>query len=123
MPLAFESESHGEIAFGFFNIDGDMLLLERTFFWAEEFCRAVSGLADAGTGTALEARIPAWVIDRAEDVGDLMGAIHGVRYTGYLGAVYRRWPFPHAPGAFRQRLDGAANRLDDVLVATSPHHV
>jgi len=28
MPLAFESLSHGTIAFGFFNIESDMLLLE-----------------------------------------------------------------------------------------------
>ena len=32
MPLAFESLSHGTIAFGFFNIDSDMLLLEKSAF-------------------------------------------------------------------------------------------
>ncbi len=32
MPLSFESRSHGPVAFGFFNIESDMLLLERTFF-------------------------------------------------------------------------------------------
>jgi hypothetical protein len=34
MPLSFESRSHGPVAFGFFNIESDMLLLERTFFSA-----------------------------------------------------------------------------------------
>ncbi|MGD2186296.1 MAG: hypothetical protein PVI71_09215 [Desulfobacterales bacterium] len=32
MPLAFESLSHGSIAFGFFNIETDMLLLENYFY-------------------------------------------------------------------------------------------
>jgi hypothetical protein len=35
MPLAFESLSHGTIAFGFFNIESDMLLLDRYFLFAE----------------------------------------------------------------------------------------
>jgi hypothetical protein len=29
MPLAFESINHGTIAFGFFNIESDMLLLDK----------------------------------------------------------------------------------------------
>jgi hypothetical protein len=37
MPLAFESLSHGAIAFGFFNIETDFLLLERYFFFADSF--------------------------------------------------------------------------------------
>ncbi len=32
MPLSFRSENHGNIAFGFFNIESDMLLLENYFF-------------------------------------------------------------------------------------------
>jgi hypothetical protein len=35
MPLAFESLNHGTIAFGFFNIDSDMLLLEK-YFWLSQ---------------------------------------------------------------------------------------
>jgi hypothetical protein len=31
MPLAFQSLSHGTITFGFFNIESDMLLLDRYF--------------------------------------------------------------------------------------------
>lgn len=41
MPLAFESLSHGTIAFGFFNIESDMLLCDRYFLFADEFCRYV----------------------------------------------------------------------------------
>ena len=110
MPLSFPSMSHGEIAFGFFNIDGDMLLLERTFFFADEFCRAVSDLAAADPDETFETPIPAFRIDRAEDVGDLMGAIHGVRHTGFLGDVYRRYPFPERPEDFRQHTRGFETR-------------
>jgi hypothetical protein len=35
MPLAFESLSHGIIAFGFFNIESDMLILDRYFLFAD----------------------------------------------------------------------------------------
>ena len=45
MPLLFKSRSHGQLPFGFFNIEIDMLLLDRSFFFAEEFCRAVVELA------------------------------------------------------------------------------
>ena len=38
MPLAFDSISHGSIAFGFFNIESDMLLLDLTQF---EFFRDI----------------------------------------------------------------------------------
>jgi hypothetical protein len=110
MPLAFPSESHGEIAFGFFNIDGDMLLLERTCFFADGFCAAVSRLAGAEGDTTWETSIPAFSLPDAEDLGDLMGAIHGVRHTGFLGDVYRRYPFPARPEDFRQKTRGYETR-------------
>ena len=45
MPLAFDSLNHGTIAFGFFNIEIDMLLLENLFFFADRFCGAVAELS------------------------------------------------------------------------------
>ena len=33
MPLTFDSLSHGKVAFGFFNIESDMLLLDHYFFF------------------------------------------------------------------------------------------
>ena len=47
MPLAFESLSHGTIAFGFFNIESDMLLLDRYFLFAEDFCSYLKNIAQA----------------------------------------------------------------------------
>ncbi len=46
MPLEFQSLSHGPIAFGFFNIESDMLLLEHYFFFASEFCKYISDLSE-----------------------------------------------------------------------------
>ena len=40
MPLAFESLNRGTIAFGFFNIDTDLLLLQQYFLFADDFCGA-----------------------------------------------------------------------------------
>ena len=37
MPLEFESISHGKIAFGFFNIETDMILLNHYFLFATGF--------------------------------------------------------------------------------------
>jgi hypothetical protein len=44
-PLLFESVSHCGLAFGFFNIETDMLLLDDYFFCASDFCRHVTDLA------------------------------------------------------------------------------
>lgn len=109
MPLAFESLDHGTLAFGFFNIDTDMLLLEHDFFFAPEFCDRVSEIAAGSAGT------DAWEVHHipgAEDIGDLMGAIHKIRHTGFIGAVYRRFPFPEKPEDFRQKPDGFRNRAE-----------
>lgn len=45
MPLAFNSLNQGNIAFGFFNIDTDLLLLEHYFLFADDFCAYLSLLA------------------------------------------------------------------------------
>jgi hypothetical protein len=45
LPLEFHFLSHGRIAFGFFNIDTDLLLLEKYFFFAHFFCNAVGKIA------------------------------------------------------------------------------
>jgi len=110
MPLAFQSVSHGEIVFGFFNIESDMLLLEQTFFFTDSFCRHVATLAGTAPDVAYEAPWPVRVIESLEDVGDLMDAIHGVRYTGFIGATYRRYPFPRSREAFRQNPEGHRTR-------------
>jgi hypothetical protein len=117
MPLLHDSLSHGPIAFGFYNIETDGLLLDRDFFFATDFCQAGLELAERD-----HAVMAGWRFDDPLAIGDLMGAIHGVRLAGYLGAVYRRWPFPEEESQFRQKLYGAENRApaQAILEAHAP---
>ena len=107
MPLAFESLSHGTIAFGFFNIESDMLLCDRYFFFADDFCRNVGNMAQNAGEQFYRVSWTVQVIEEAEEIGDLMGAIHGVRFTGFMGELYRRFPFPRQPEEFKQNPEGA----------------
>lgn len=109
MPLAFKSLSHGTVAFGFFNIESDMLVLENYFFFADEFCRNISELASQG-GMGFAGQLKSYLIKDSSMVGDLMGAIHGIRFTGFIGALYKRFPFPMLPEAFKQKPDGSSTR-------------
>ena len=110
MPLAFDSISHGTVAFGFFNIDSDMLLLDHYFIFAPEFCRHVSQIAAVRAGDLGEVFWEVYYILDSEDIGDLTGAIYGFRHTGFIGEVYRRFPFPQRPEDFKQKPDGYQNR-------------
>ncbi len=106
MPLAFECLSHGTIAFGFFNIESDMLLCDRYFLFADDFCRHVGQLAENDGMQPCQAFWQVQFIEAAEDIGDLMGAIYGMRFTGFIGELYRRFPFPARAEDFRQNPEG-----------------
>jgi hypothetical protein len=108
MPLAFDSTTHGEVAFGFFNVRSDMLLLENRFFFATDFCGWVGALAEEGADD-LAATWAAWTLAR-QDVGDLHGAIRGRRLVGLIGDTYRRYPFPAPPDDFKQAPEGDATQ-------------
>ncbi|MBI4702065.1 MAG: hypothetical protein HY744_13080 [Deltaproteobacteria bacterium] len=107
MPLAFASPSHGTVAFGFFNVETDMLLLEQMFFFADRFCAAVVALAEAEVaGRGAATIVDGWRIDAPELVGDLHGAIAGVHLSGFIGATYREHPFPPRRQDFKQSPEG-----------------
>jgi len=106
MPLAFESLSHGTIAFGFFNIDSDMLLLEQHFLFGSEFCQHINDMVENADKEQLKSNWPVYTIEDRGRIGDLMGAIHGIRFSGFIGELYRRYPFPEEPGAFKQKPEG-----------------
>lgn len=110
MPLSFDSVSHGTIAFGFFNIDSDMLLLEHYFFFASDFCRNISDISQISNQESLKSVWQIYHIADSENIGDLMGAIHGIRYTGFIGELYKRFPFPEKPEDFRQKPEGFRNQ-------------
>ena len=119
MPLAFESLSHGTIAFGFFNIDSDMLLLDRYFMFAEDFCSHAEKIAKNSGDQPYNACWPIQFIEAVEDIGDLMGAIHGVRFSGFIGELYRRLPFPRRNEDFKQNPKGSQSQsLVSGIIAT-----
>ena len=110
MPLAFDSLSHGTIAFGFFNIESDMLLLERYFIFAIEFCQYISEIAEIYGKHDYKTEWRVYYIKDPEDIGDLMGAIHGVKYAGFIGELYLKFPFPKRTEDFKQNPEGFKNR-------------
>jgi len=110
MPLAFESESHGTIAFGFFNIESDMLLLDRYFFFATDFCEAICKMAEEQGGAVIKFPFPAYVIKNPADIGDLHGGIAGTHYSGFIGETYNNYPFPKEQIKFKQQTEGYKKR-------------
>lgn len=108
MPLTFDSLSHGEIAFGFFNIETDMLILENYFFFASDFCRDVVNIA-AGLPDEKPISLDVYILEY-RDMGNLMGAIAGVDLRGFIGELYDSFPFPHKPEAFKQNPEGFKTR-------------
>ncbi len=106
MPLAFESLSHGTVAFGFFHIETDMLCLQELFFFADDFSSVVSRMAACPKGAPFEAELSGFHFTEPEHMGDLMGAIHGIRLSGFIGNLYRRCPFPERPEDFKQKPKG-----------------
>ncbi|MFH1034568.1 MAG: hypothetical protein V1806_08685 [Pseudomonadota bacterium] len=110
MPLAFNSQSHGSVAFGFFHIESDMLLLQRMFFFAEDLCGLWRRLAAWPADNDFGERLPGFEISDPARLGDLRGAIAGRDLGGFLGALYARWPFPRQASQFAQRPAGAASR-------------
>ncbi len=118
MPLAFQSLSHGEISFGFFNIESDMLLLNQYFFFASDFCNNISQLASSDQNRN-ESIMTEWDVYslRLYDIGNLMGAIQGIDLRGFIGETYRLFPFPKETWAFRQNPEGYKTRktIENVL--------
>jgi hypothetical protein len=109
MPLAFPSLSHGEIAFGFFNIESDLLLLNNYFLFAGDFCADLSEMASQEPDQQLEMDWDLYILDR-KDIGNLGGAINGVDSRGFIGETYRLFPFPQEPHLFRQNPEGYKTR-------------
>ena len=111
MPLAFHSKSHGVIAFGFFNIETDMLLLENLFFFADRFCNAVVVLAEQSEETTAGVLMDGYRIKDPAMMGNLHGAIQGTDLSGFIGETYCQFPFPSNPKAFKQKLYGKENQF------------
>jgi hypothetical protein len=109
MPLLFQSLSHGEIPFGFFNIETDMILLNNYFFFASDMADSVIRLAENDGRMSQEQVWSVYILDEGQ-IGNLMGAISGVVFQGFIGEVYTHFPFPHEPEKFKQNPDGYKTR-------------
>ena len=118
MPLQFHSISHGSVAFGFFNIETDLLLLNQYFFFADDFCRPVGQLAGE-SGKFFETSWRGYELD-FKDIGNLMGAIHGVDLRGFIGEVYQIFPFPKQEKDFKQNPNGF--RTKPMIAALVPNY-
>ena len=106
MPLAFNSISHGTIAFGFFNIESDMLLCDHYFFFADDFCNTIGNIAEQAGDKSYQVPWQVYFIETPQDIGDLSGAIQGDRFEGFIGELYRRFPFPENLAGFKQKPAG-----------------
>ena len=109
MSLSFKSISHGQIAFGFFNIESDMLLLEQYFMFGQDFSHEIVDLASS----TKEDYCKFWEvyeISPRQAIGDLMAAIQGVKFEGFIGEVYKHFPFPSDPDRFKQNPEGYKTR-------------
>jgi hypothetical protein len=109
MPLEFESLSHGKIAFGFFNIETDMILLNQYFLSAKDFCQYIAE-ASQKNEPILKTSWEVYSFQNRGDIGNLMGAIHGSDYRGFIGEVYKLFPFPKHRDDFKQKSEGFKNR-------------
>jgi hypothetical protein len=118
MPLLFKSISHGEVAFGFFNIETDMLLLNDYFFFASDFCSHVADLARQHAEEPYQSAWDVHVMPR-QAIGNLQGAIAGTDLSGFIGEVYRLFPFPKEAAAFKQNPEGHSNREMIKALATT----
>lgn len=105
MPLRFKSLSHGDIAFGFFNVKSDMLLLENNFFFADDFCKQIIALEDS-CGEELAFQWNIWHISNRSDMGDFGSVLGEIRDIGFWGELYRHYPFPEHPEEFHQKPEG-----------------
>lgn len=110
MPLEFESLSHGRIAFGFFNIETDMILLEHYFLSAQDFCRYMTQAAKENH-PIYQTVWEVYLIEHGSDIGNLMGAIYGIDFRGFIGEVYKLFPFPKHQEDFKQKPEGFKNRM------------
>jgi hypothetical protein len=109
MPLEFESMSHGKVAFGFFNIETDMLLLNDYFLFARDFCHDMIQAAE-NNHKIYEASWEVYQIENGADIGNLTGAIYGIDHRGFIGEVYKLFPFPDKREEFKQKQEGLKSR-------------
>jgi hypothetical protein len=109
MPLAFNSLSHGEIAFGFFNAETDLLILDRYFVFASDFCAEIAEIAGQAADRPIRREWSVYAL-KNEDIGNLTAAIHRIDLRGFIGDVYSLFPFPADTHEFAQNPESDKTR-------------
>ncbi len=109
MPLLFKSLSHGDVPFGFFNIETDIILLNNYFFFAGDVSHHIVELTSLRPDEPCVMDWDAYILEENQ-IGNLMGAITGVDLRGFIGEVYGHFPFPYIPEEFKQHPEGYKNR-------------
>ncbi len=61
------------------------------------------------TGKSQEQTWSVYILEEGQ-IGNLMGAISGVVFQGFIGEVYTHFPFPHEPEKFKQNPEGYKTR-------------
>lgn len=89
-----------------------MLLLDRYFFFATDFCEAVCKMAEEQGGMTSDVSFQAYVIQDPGRIGDLHGGIAGTHYSGFIGETYKKHPFPKDEAKFKQQTEGFKTRAD-----------
>ncbi len=67
-------------------------------------------IAQLNKNAPLKFEYQIYCIVNPNDIGDLMGAIHGIRFTGFIGRIYKLFPFPEDPKEFKQNTKGYKTR-------------
>ncbi|RLB99021.1 MAG: hypothetical protein DRH90_21110, partial [Deltaproteobacteria bacterium] len=52
-----------------------------------------------------------YLISQREMIGNLSGAIHGYEFTGFIGEVYKLFPFPESHAGFKQKPYSCINNM------------
>jgi len=51
-----------------------------------------------------------YLIEHGSDIGNLMGAIYGIDFRGFIGEVYKLFPFPKKQEDFKQKPESFQTR-------------
>jgi hypothetical protein len=114
MPLGFNTLNRGVIAFGFFNVQIDMLLCDRYFTFASDWCEWVIDWATTEPEPLVNKKM---YVAEYRDMGNLGLAIQGVDTSGLIGKTHIPWPFPRRQEDFKQQPEGWQNRAQAEEIA------
>lgn len=120
MPIAFETLNCGLIPIGFFNIETDGFMVGRYFCFVTDLCGRIESWAhEAPTNPQI---MECYVARDFHHVGSIQLAMAGYYGDDILSAVFRRFPFPKEPEAFRQSPEGWRNRgeIEAILASMAP---